>query len=92
MEGTKYISCKSCDKLISQGGDLMKVYNTTSLVNNLKSTHDEAYKEYQQKYTEHLENENKKKQEKDLSTSKQLSLMELQDEGRKWDINDTRAQ
>ena len=92
MEDTKYISCKSCDKLISQGGDLMKVYNTTSLMNNLKSIHDEAYKEYQQKYTEHLENENKKKQEKDLSTSKQLSLMELQDGGRKWDINDTRAQ
>ena len=31
------------------------------------------------KYNEHLENEKKKKQEKDLSTSKQLSLMEVQD-------------
>ena len=79
MEGTKYVSCKSCDKLISRGGDLTKVYNTANLVNHLKSTHDEAYKQYQQKYIEHLENENKKKQEKDLSTSKQLLLMEAQD-------------
>ena len=68
------------------------MYNTTNLVNDLKSAHDEAYKQYQQKYTEQLENENKKKQEKDLSTSKQLSLMEVQDRGRKWDINDARAQ
>ena len=58
MEDTKYISCKSCDKLISCGGDSTKVYNTTNLVNQLKSTHDEAYKEYRQKYTKHLENEN----------------------------------
>ena len=92
MEDTKYVSCKSYDKLISRGGDSMKVYNTTNLVNHLKSAHDEAYKEYQQKYTEHLENENKKKQEKDLSTSKQLSLMEVQDRGHKWDINDARVQ
>ena len=92
MEDTKYVCCKSCDKLISQGGDSTKVYNITNLVYHLKSAHDEAYKQYQQKYTEHLENENKKKQEKDLSTSKQLSLMEVQDRGRKWDINDARAQ
>ena len=92
MEDTKYVSCKSCDKLISRGGDSTKVYNTTNLVNHLMSAHNEAYKQYQQKYTEHLENENKKKQEKDLSTSKQLSLMEIHDRGRKWDINDARAQ
>ena len=83
---------KSCDKLISWGGDLTKVHNTTNLVNHLKSAHNEAYKEYQQKYTEHLENEKKKKQEKDLSASKQLSLMEVQDRGWKWDINDIRVQ
>ena len=58
----------------------------------MKSAHDEAYKEYQRKYTEHLENEKKKKQEKDLSASKQLSLMEVQDRGRKWDINDVIVQ
>ena len=46
-EDTKYASCKSCDKLISWGGDSTKVYNTTNLVNHLKSAHDEAYKEYQ---------------------------------------------
>ena len=91
-EDTKYASCKSCDKLISWGGDSTKVYNTTHLVNHLKSTHNEAYKEYQQKYTEHQENEMKKKQEKELSVSKQLSLMEVQDRSRKWDINDARAQ
>ena len=59
------------------------MYNTTNLVNHLKRPHDEAYKEYQQKYTEHLKNEKKKKQEKDLSTSNQLSLMEVQDRDRK---------
>ena len=73
-EDTKYASCMSCDKLISQGGDSMKVYNAT---NRLKSTHNEAYKECQQKYTEHQENDKKKKQEKELSTSKVLSLMEV---------------
>ena len=67
MEDTKYVSCMFCDKL-SWGGDSTKVYNTTNLVNHLKSAHDEAYKEYQQKYTEHLENENNKKQEKDYKT------------------------
>ena len=56
-----YASCKSCDKLISQGGDSTKVYNTTNIVNHIKSTCNEAYKEYQQKYTEHQENEKKKK-------------------------------
>ena len=66
MEDTKYISCKSCDKLISRGGDSTKVYNTTNLVNHLKSAHDEANKEHQQMYTKHLENENTKKQEKDI--------------------------
>ena len=78
--------------MISQGGDSTKVYNNTNLVNPLKRPHNEAYKEYQQKYTEHLENENKKRQEKDLSTSKQLSLMEVQDRDCKWDINEARAQ
>ena len=65
------------------------------LVNHLKSAHDEAYKEYQRKYTEateHLENVKKKKQEKDVSTSKQLSVMEVQDRSRKWDISDIRVQ
>ena len=38
----------------------MKVYNTTNLVNHLKSTHNKAY-------TEHQENEKKKKQEKELA-------------------------
>ena len=53
MEDTKYASCKSRDKLISWGGDSTKVYNTTNFVNHLKNAHNEAYKEYQQKYTEH---------------------------------------
>ena len=91
MEDMIYVPCKSCDKLISRGGDLTKMYNTTNLVNHLKSAHGEAYKQYQQKYIEHLENENKKKQEKDLSTGKQLSLMEVHDRGRKWHINDAKA-
>ena len=34
----------------------------------------------------------KKKKDKELSTSKQLSLMEVQDKSRKWDISDARAQ
>ena len=41
-EDTKYTSCKSCDKLISRRGDSTKDYNTTNLVNHLKSAHDEA--------------------------------------------------
>ena len=39
-----------------------------------------------------LENEKRKKQEKDLSISKQLSLVKVQDRGCKWDINNARAQ
>ena len=92
MEDTKYASCKSCDKQIYRGGYLTKVYNTTNLMNYLKSAHDEAYKGYLQKYTENLENEMKKKHEKDLSTSKQLLVMKVQDRGCKQDINDARAQ
>ena len=61
-------------------------------MNRLKSDQNETFKEYQQKYTELLENEKNKKQEEDFSTSKWLSLMEVQDSGHKWDINDARAQ
>ena len=58
----------------------------------MKSAHNEAYKDYQQKYTEHKEKERESKQEKEVSTSKQMSLIEIQDRGHKWDINDTKAQ
>ena len=61
-------------------------------MNRLKSDQNEVFKEYQQKYTELLENEKNKKQEEDFSTSKRLSLMEVQDSGHKWDINDARTQ
>ena len=64
MEDMKYASCKSCDELISWGGDLTRVYNTTNLVYHLKSAHDEAYKEHQQKYTEHLENKKEETRER----------------------------
>lgn len=90
-EDSKYASCNYCDKLISRGGDSTKVYNTTNLVNHLKSAHQEAYQKYKQKHTEYREKE-REKQEIQPSGSKQLSLIDVQDRGRRWDINDTRAQ
>ena len=88
-EDTKYACCKSCSKSISRGGGSTKVYNTSNLVNHLKS-HSEAYEEYQQQYAKYQEKEKMKKEEQ--SSVKQLSLFDVQDKARAWDINDSRAQ
>ena len=76
-EDTKFAVCKSCNKAISRDGNSTKVYNTTNLVNHLKSVHQDIHKEYQVKY--------QRKQEQDkankpvIITSKQLSLEEVQE-------------
>ena len=71
----RYTSSKFFDKLISQEGDLVEIYGSTNLLNHLKSTYNEVYKECQQIHTEHQE------KEKLLSIHKQLSLMEVQGRG-----------
>ena len=89
-EDTKFAVCKSCNKATSRGRNSTKVYNTTNLVNHLKSVHQDIHEEYQVKY--------QRKQEQDkankpvIITSKQLSLEEVQEKVRIWDINDARAQ
>jgi len=86
-EDTKYTCCKYCSKSISHGGGSTKVYNTSNLVNHLKS-HSKAYAEYQQKHIEYQEKEKKKKEQ---GPAKQLSPFDVQDKSRVWDINDSRA-
>ena len=89
-EDTKFAVCKSCNKAISRGGNSTKVYNTTNLVNHLKSVHQDMHEEYQVKYQKQQEKE--KANKPSTITSKQLSLEEVQEKVRIWDINDARAQ
>ena len=56
---------------------IQRSFITMNLVNYLKSTHNEAYKEYQQKYTEHQEIKETRER------IKYLSLMEVQDRSHK---------
>ena len=47
-EDIKYAKCRSCDELVARGGVSTKGFNTTNLVNHLKSNHRLEYEKFQQ--------------------------------------------
>ena len=75
-EDTKSAVCKSCNKAVSRGGNSTKVYNTTNLVNHLKSVHQDIHEEYEVKHQRQQEKE--KANKSSTIMSKQLSLEEVQ--------------
>ena len=60
-EDTKYAVCCNCDKSVFRGGNSMKVYTTSNLVNHLKSQHKEIHHKYEEKHQKYLEEEQAKK-------------------------------
>ena len=46
-EDIKYAKCNTCNKLVPRGGGSMKSFNTTNLVNHLKSKHREEFNKFQ---------------------------------------------
>ena len=81
-EDAKFAICKSCGKAVSRSGNSAKVYNTTNLVSHLKSAHPESHEAYQVKYQRQQEKEKADKSATTKTTSKQLSLEDVQEKVR----------
>ena len=47
-EDIKHAKCRSCDELVARGGVSTKGFNTTNLVNHLRSNHRLEYEKFQQ--------------------------------------------
>ena len=89
-EDTKLAVCETCKAKVPRGGDTTKSFTTTNLIQNLTSKHPEVYAKYQ----ESKANQGPKHpiETRKRSIEQQLSLIEVQDLTKTWDINDTRAQ
>ena len=94
-EDTKIAICKACKVEVPRGGQSTKSFTTTNLVHHLKSKHADDYS----KYNELKEANTDKQQRESLSLSgtpvtpqlKQISLAEMAERRKVWDINDLRA-
>ena len=84
-EDEKYASCNYCNRDISRGGRNLKTYNTTNIVNHLKSEHKLPYTRYCEKKAAETERTRTKRD------TKQLSLEEANDRVKEWAIHDPRA-
>lgn len=73
-----------CGQAVSRGGTTAKTYNTTNLVNHLKKNHAEEYVQYTKSSTEN--------ESKATRKPRQLSMEEITEKSRCWDINDPRSQ
>ena len=89
-EDTKFAICDAYETKVPRGGDSTKSFTTTNLVHHLTTKHPEIHT----KYLERKANKEPKqpKETKKRSLEIQLSLIEVQDLTKIWDINDHRAQ
>ena len=93
-EDTKFAICSLCLKEVPRGGDNTKSYTTTNIVHHLKSKHPEEYKKYEElKAIKEKESSRKDKQATKLANGdeaklKQVTLAEVKDLLKPWDIND----
>lgn len=46
-EDSRYAICKTCAQSVSRGGKNAKTFNTSNLVQHLKSKHQDNYKEFE---------------------------------------------
>ena len=88
-EDTKYAVCNTFQAKVSKGGSSTKLYTTTNLVSHLTKHPDVN--------TQNSEGKAAKETPPRKETSKrkiehQLSLQEVQELSKPWDINDTRSQ
>ena len=84
-EDEHYMVCNICQQHISRGGKNTKTYNTTNIVQHLKSKHMDEFKKYVR------EQEGKIAEQKTIK-NKQLTLGATEDHVRLWNPSDPRAQ
>ena len=89
-EDTKFAICNTCEAKVPRGGETTKSFTTTNLVHHLTTKHPEIHT----KYLERKANKEpaQPKETRKRSLERQLSLAEVQDLSKIWDINDIRAQ
>ena len=83
-EDSKFVISNECEAKVPRGGSTTKSYTTTNLVNHLKR-HPEIH-------SKHLERKTEKEPKQPMETRKwelqrQLSLSEVEDQSKGWDIN-----
>lgn len=87
---SRYANCSSCESAISRGGSSTKTYNTTNLVNHLKTQHKDKHAEYL-KLHEDAERLRESTMRDRPVGQRQMSMEESRDKGCVWSINDSRA-
>ena len=88
-EDTKYAVCNTCQTKVSRGRGSTKSYTTTNLVSHL-AKHTDINKQYIQRKSQ--EETPPQKQSRKRKIEQQLSLEEMQELSKPWDINDARSQ
>jgi len=86
-----YAICKTCAQSVSCGGKNAKTFNTSNLVQHLKSKHQDDYKEFEKHKALKAEQADQAN-EPCTAMKRQLSLEESGKLVRLWDINNSRAQ
>ena len=77
---------------MSRGGDNAKRFNTTNLVNYLKSRHSTVYSKFSENKTRKESHRLAARREKGGFTGlRQLTVRDSREHTRQWDINDPRA-
>ena len=88
-EDTKYAICNTCQTKVSRGGGSTKLYTTTNLVSHLIK-HPDVNKQYNERKS--TKEAPPKKEMRKRKIEQQLSLVEIQELTKPWDINDARSQ
>lgn len=86
-EDSRYARCNECQASISRGGRTTKTFNTTNLVHHLQTKHGKLYTEFQKSAAQ-----GKAEKEQEKPEYRQVSIAQTFERGKKWDINDPRAQ
>ena len=92
-EDSRLGKCKVCEMEVPRGSQSTKSFTTTNLVYHLKTKHDEEYAQYNRLKAD---SDGKQKELGSTSDSKgmrlrQVSLQEIAELRKVWDINDPRA-
>lgn len=89
-EDSKFAICDTCEVKVLRGGATIKLFTTTNLVYHLTMKHPELHT----KYIERKANQEQKqlKETRKRSLECQLSLTEVQNLAKAWDISDHRVQ
>ena len=84
-EDSRFAICAVCSKEILRGGDNTKTYTMTNLIHHLKSKHTEEYRRYEELRSDEQQGLSTKGKGAQL---RQLTLAEVEELHKPWDIND----